>query len=106
MLQANEWWWRESFTGPGLQYLFGCLQKRIRRRTDVGLVGTAPPVTKNDDQVFCEASLCSSCGCSYSIAVATIGVWIKTDCSEETLGVLDVSVHVRKAPLLKVKRGP
>ena len=76
----------EPHTSLGLGYLFGCLQERIRRRTDVGLVGTAPPATKSLNQVFREAGLCSSCGCSYSIAVATIGVWIKTGCSEETLG--------------------
>ena len=76
----------EQHTSLGLGYLFGCFQERIRRRTDVGLVGTAPPATKSLNQVFREAGLCSSCGCSYSIAVATIGVWIKTGCSEETLG--------------------
>ena len=54
---------------------------------DVNLVGTAPPSGKKClIQVFREASLCNSCDCSYSIAVATIGAWIKTGCSEETLG--------------------
>ena len=96
----------EQHTSLGLGYLLGCLQERIRRRTDVGLVGTAPPATKSLNQVFLEAGLCSSCGCSYSIAVATIGVWIKTGCSEETLVVLEVYLRVRKAPQLKVKRGP
>ena len=42
----------EQHTSLGLGYLFGCLQERIRRRTDVGLVGTAPPATKSLNQVF------------------------------------------------------
>ena len=74
------------FTGPGLSVWLPSGAQLLWRRTDVGLVGTAPPATKSLNQVFQEAGLCSSCDCSYSIAVATIGVWIKTGCSEETLG--------------------
>ena len=79
----------KQHTSLGLGYLFGCLQECIWKRADVGLVGTAPPSSKEClIQVFQEASLCSSCGCSYSIAVATVGAWIKTGNSEETLGGL------------------
>ena len=92
------------FTGPELSVWLPSVM--YLEKTSVGLVGTAPPVIKSLDQVFWEAGLCSSCGYSYSIAVATIGrgldenrlllgdSWwaalrrLLVGCSEETLGGL------------------
>ena len=72
------------FTGPGLSVWLpsGMHLEKNGCRFD----RHCSSATKSLNQVFREADLCSSCGCSYSIAVATIGVWIKTGCSEETLG--------------------
>ena len=71
------------FTGPGLSVW---LPSGAHSEKNGCRFGRHCSSSESLNQVFREAGLCSSCGCSYSIAVATIGVWIKTGCSEETLG--------------------